>query len=174
MKHSILTFLVIGIAMILFSCSENNPTGPEFSQSDQISTTFAKKSLAKFVGEMDLTFDFLRAPYFWQGTVDFGNNEVYGIRFESLGPPMVYGQSSHFEENFEIFELGNTDNVYLKGPDAGVISLKNSKFRANGEVTLANAPFTMWNGTNAHFNGIITEWGTDGFPVSGNGTFRIN
>ena len=172
MKHSIIFFLIIGVAMIFWGCSENQPTSPELSQSDQVMNTMAKKPAAKLIGPMDLTFDLTRAPYYWDGTVDFGDYGVYGIRFESLGGRDV-GQAHHFIENFEIYDL-ITDAVCLGGPDAGVTTLANSKFRMNGVVEVVNTPFEEWLGRSVHISGLII-WGATGPPpVAGVGTVRIN
>jgi len=38
-------FLVIGVTIIYFGCSENNTTAPELSQGDQVTTTLAKAKL---------------------------------------------------------------------------------------------------------------------------------
>ena len=172
MKRLLIMALIIGVATSFWSCSENNPIIPELNQNDVLMNSVDKKFIPRLVGDMALAFDFTRAPYFWQGTVDFRRNGVYGIRFESLGPPVDDGTFTHFKENFEIFELGNIEQVYLSGPDAGVIYNKNSKTIANGEVTEANAPFEMWLGSNANFTGVGT-FGTEGLPISFEGIFRV-
>ncbi len=43
MKRLFLAFLFTGIALLYFGCSENNPSAPELSQSDQVTNSFAKK-----------------------------------------------------------------------------------------------------------------------------------
>lgn len=172
MKNSII-ILIIGAAIIFFSCSENQPTSPELNQNNQVENSLAKKSAAKLIGPMDLIFDVSQAPYYWDGTVDFGVYGKHGIRFESLGGKDG-GQAHHFVENFEIYKLGDPTIVYLKGPDAGVTTFANSKFRMNGVVKEANEPFEAWLDRSVHISGLII-WGPAGPPpVSGIGTVRIN
>ena len=130
------------------------------------------KKLPRLVGDLDCTFDVARAPYFWQGTINFRGIGVYGIRWESLGPPDDDGTYLHFSENFEIYELGNMNNVCLYGPDAGVIRKIDGRTFAQGEVTETNGAFAMWLGSNSNFTGIVT-WVTVGLPESFNGTFRF-
>ena len=131
-----------------------------------------KISATRLIGNMTLLFDPTRAPYFWQGTVDFRGEGVYGIRFESLGPPINHGEYTTFTENFEIFELSNINQLYLNGPDNGYIYNENSKTIANGLVTEANSPFEMWIGSLANFIG-AGNIGPSGIPISFEGKFRI-
>ncbi len=42
MKRLITLFLVAAVTMFFYSCSENNSTAPELSQSDQVTSTLAK------------------------------------------------------------------------------------------------------------------------------------
>ena len=82
MKLSILVFLVIGATLIFFGCSENNPSAPGLSQSDQVTHTLAKPHLT---GTTDADFTGV-FPYFWVGTIII-DDVTYGLRFESVGPP---------------------------------------------------------------------------------------
>ena len=172
MKRIIIAFLIMGVTMIFYSCTENNPMKPELNQGDEVTNSLNKMSLPRLVGNMTLAFDPTRAPYFWQGTVNFRGGGVYVIRFESLGPPIDHGEYTTFSENFEIFELGNINELYLKGHDNGYIYNENSKTIANGEVAEANEPFEIWLGSYANFTG-AGNIGPDGMPISFEGIFRI-
>jgi hypothetical protein len=128
-------------------------------------------------------------PYFWRGTVDFGDSTIYGLAFISHGLPTVRGQSSHFSEEFIIFKLGENykdpNNVYLHGSNAGVVTNANnppddpSKFLSNGKVETANDPFKGWLGRSVHIRGLV-YWAFDengiptGLPDRAEGTLRIN
>ena len=170
MKLSILVFLVIGATFIFFGCSENNPSAPGLSQSDQVTNTLAKPHLT---GTQNADFVLSNAPHYWIGTIVF-DGVTYGLRYESLGPPRPYPQASPFEEYFEIYELGNVANVYLAGPNAGVLNYANSKFVANGEVEVANDPFEMWLGRNVHISGTVFWEIYPVLPDYALATFRIN
>ena len=50
MKRLILVFLFVGIAVIYFGCSENNPSAPELNQSDQVTASLEKKVHTYFSG----------------------------------------------------------------------------------------------------------------------------
>ena len=169
MKRLILLFLFIGIALLYFGCSENNPSAPELSQSDQVTNSLAKP----LTGTVYLDFNPANFPYVWAGTVTFGT-ETYDLRYLSVGdPPPPPPQAFVFEERFEIYEgghIGDPNYLVLEGPDAGVMNNGNgnSKFVANGEVETANWPFEMWMGRNVHINGIAF------LPDYAIGTFRIN
>jgi hypothetical protein len=170
-------FLIMGVTMIFFGCEETNSTAPELSQGDQTTTTLAKKPAAKLVGTMDL--DFMFTNPIWVGTVDLEGYGVYGIRFNNLGGKDV-GNTSHFIEYFEIYDLLPPNTVYLGASDFGVVSLANSKYRMNGEIEVATEPFEMWLGRHVHMSGVIT-WQTletpDGpvtVPKTAPGILRIN
>jgi len=139
MKLSILVFLIIGATLIFFGCSENNPSAPGLSQSDQVTHTLAKPHLT---GTTDADFTGVW-PYFWVGTIII-DDVTYGLRFESVGPPPPLPPRAFvFKERFEIYELGVVTNVYLAGTDDGVLNYGNSKFVANGEVDVANCKFPI-------------------------------
>lgn len=186
MKHSILMFLVIGVTIIFFGCSEKNPSAPELSQSDQVTTSLAKPS-PNLTGAMELDFNLdwlgeVDVPI-WVGTISFEGYGEYGIRFFHLTPFKTYSQASPFGETFEIYD--GDGNVVLGGPDVGVTTLANKppepvKYRMNGEIDVANEPFEMWMGRHVHMSGIIT-WQVletpDGpviAPETAPGTLRIN
>ena len=184
MKHSILMFLFIGVTFIFFGCSEKNPSAPELSQSDQVTTSLAKPPLT---GTMELDFNLewngeVDVPI-WVGTISFEGNGEYGIRFFHLTPFKDYSQASPFGETFEIYD--GDGNVVLGGPDVGVTTLANKppepvKYRMNGEIDVATGQFAMWMGRHVHMSGIITwqNMGTPDEPVyapdTAPGTLRIN
>lgn len=184
MKRLLIMFLVLGLTLIFINCSENIPSAPELNQADQINTTLSKKPAAKLVGTMEL--DFVAGLYeedelknvVWDGTINFeGVDVLYGIRFHHLSPSKGFSNASPFEEYFEIYDLGDPTQLYLGGPDVGVTTLANSKYRMNGEIDLANAPFEEWLGRHVHMSGVIT-WQTlpDGSvkPETAPGILRIN
>jgi hypothetical protein len=185
MKRSILMFLVIGVIIIFFGCSEDSLMTPE---SDQASTRLkGTKPAANLTGEMDLYFD-LAAVWpddpVWVGTVTFEDYGVYGMRFYHLSPFKEYSQASPFEDYFEIYNLSD-ETVVLGGPDVGVTVLANkppdpTKYHMNGEIDAAAEPFEEWLGRNVHMSGVIT-WQVlstpDGpvvAPATAPGTIRLN
>jgi len=170
MKRLFLAFLFTGIVLFYFGCSEKNPLAPELSQSDLVTNSLAKPHLT---GAQNTDFDLNNAPHYWVGTIII-DGVTYGLRYESLGPPRPYPQASTFEENFEIYELGNVANVYLAGHNAGVLNYANSKFVANGEVEVANDPFEMWLGRNVHISGTVFWEIYPVLPDYALATFRIN
>ena len=198
MKHSNLMFLVIGVAIILFGCSEDNLV-PELDQSEQ-ATTFdqvttsseaAKKPSPNLTGTMNLVLqpeaEWPEEPI-WIGTVTFEGdplNIIYGIRFFHLSPFREYSQASPFEETFEIYNTADPEVVLLGGPDVGVSTLANKppepcKYRMNGEIDVAIAPFEDWMGRKVHMSGYLywqvfqTPDGPIVAPVTADGTIRIN
>ena len=183
MKHTIFLFLVLGATMIFFGCSENNSTAPELNQSDQTANSLAKKPAPSLIGIQDADFTFT-PPYFWNGTVDFGDAGKYSLTYFSHDAPREYSQASPFYENFIIYELGSDmnkpENVYLKGWNAGVVAYANKapdpvKFLANGKIEEAYGPLEMWQGRNVHIRGeVIFNDPDNGFPKEALGTFKIN
>ena len=179
MKRTILMFLVIGATLIFFGCSEKNPSAPELSQSDQVTNTLAKPHLT---GTAVTLFTFT-PPWFWNGTVDFGNGVEYGLKFFSYDPPRTFSQASPYYEDFYIFDLVD-GTIYLKGWNAGVVTLANNppepcNFLANGKVEEAYGDFAEWEGRSVHIRGLV-YWALDengvptGLPERAEGTFRIN
>jgi len=192
MKNSVLMFLVIGVTVFFFGCSENYPGAPELNPIDQDATSLKseKKPSANLKGTMELTFNLAGAfdPQIpvWEGTIMFeGYQDAFGLRFFHLSPDKGFSQASPFEEYFEIYDKDDPDIVYLGGPDAGVTTLANKppdpcKYRMNGEIDVANAPFEGWLGRNVHMSGIIT-WQNVGtpeapiiVPATAPGILRIN
>lgn len=187
MKTSVLMFLVIGVTVFFFGCSEYYSAAPELDPSDQDATSLKseKKPSANLKGTMELTFNLAGAfdPQIpvWEGTIMFeGYQDAFGLRFFHLSPDKGFSQASPFEEYFEIYDLINPEHVYLGGPDVGVTTLANSKYRMNGEIEVANSPFEGWLERNVHMSGIIT-WQNIGtvdepiiVPATAPGIFRIN
>jgi len=183
MKNLILVFLAMGSVLIFFSCQEESALAPELGQSNQVVNSLAKP-LPNLIGEMKLKFTFVH-PYFWVGTIDFGDGNKYSMRFETLSDLRGYSQASPFEENFIIYKFEtnwtNPDNVYLAGHDEGVTTLANKppdpcKYRMNGKIDVANVPFEEWLGRNVHMSGVITWQGSAPpyAPDTADGKFRIN
>jgi hypothetical protein len=169
MKLSILVFLVIGATLIFFGCSENNPSAPGLSQSDQVTHTLAKPHLT---GTTDADFTGV-FPYFWVGTIII-DDVTYGLRFESVGPPPPLPPRAFvFKERFEIWNE-DFSILYLAGTDDGVLNYGNSKFVANGEVDVANFPFEMYLGRNVHISGTVIWEIFPVLPDQAIGTLRIN
>lgn len=192
MKNSVLMFLVIGVTVFFFGCSENYPVAPEMDQIDQAPTSLKseKKPSANLKGKMELTFNLAGAfdPQIpvWEGTIMFeGYQDAFGLRFFHLSPDKGFSQASPFEETFQIYDLNDPGHVYLAGPDVGVTTLANKppdpcKYRMNGEIDVAIQPFEGWLGRNVHMSGIIT-WENIGtaeepiiMPKEAPGIFRIN
>jgi len=163
------------MTFLFFSCQEQSLLSSELSDNESSPVTLAKP-LPKLVGETYTPFT-MTPPNFWNGTINFGDQGIYGLTFISPEFPVPHGQSSHFEEQFLIYELGSDwqieENVYLRGHNVGVMSEANSKFRANGEVTEAYGSFAEWQGCKVHISGEVINSDT-GFPVAASGLFRIN
>jgi hypothetical protein len=175
MKRLFLVLLFAGISLLYFSCSGNNPSAPELNQSDQVTNTLAKKPAPNHTGEVYTDFfpdgnPF--PPYFWNGTITIDGVQ-YGMRFLSLTPPRGSSGAFPFKERFEIWDIGFT-SLLIEGPNHGVVSFANDRFRSNGKIEVANAPFEMWDGRNVHISGIVTWAIEDILPASATGTFRIN
>ena len=158
MYRFILMFLVVAAIMAFLGCSESNTTAPEISQNDQVQVSLAKP-LPNLIGTTNTPFnnppladpDGSGLPIFWKGTIVFGE-DTYGIYFLSHDAPRDYSQASPYYEDFVIHEVGNEENIYLIGWNAGVVSYANNvpdpvKFEANGKITEAYGPFTEWQGS---------------------------
>ena len=172
MKHLILVFLLIGIAVIYFGCSENNPSASDSNQTAQMNNTLAKK----LIGDAYTDFTFT-PPTFWNGTVEF-NGVAYGITYTTLSAPRNYSSASPFIEDWVVYEYGQPGNVYMTGSNHGVSNLAKkpdpTPFVGNGKITEAYGPFEMWLGRNIHEQGLI-YWLPDGsMPDHAEFTFRIN
>lgn len=108
----------------------------------------------------------------WTGSITI-DDAVYDMEFYNLGTGkqgnQAPGNTIHFGE---IWVILNGDTLLMKGTDEGVVSLANSKYRMNGEVTEAYSDFAIWDGNKVHMSGYIT-W-DDGAPATAPGTLRIN
>jgi len=153
----------------------------------------AKKPLS---GDMELNFnlgyDNPATPcpgITWAGTVEL-EGTTYGMAFYPTSAKDV-GATHHFDEIWVIYDApfdftGGVltecvpGDIVLAGTDSGVTS-PNSKYRMNGAVGSAFAPFAEWDGRNVHMSGDIT-WADlvlpDGtiivVPETAPGTFRLN
>jgi hypothetical protein len=181
MRNLSLVLLVIGSIFIFFGCQEDSALTPLSSQSDQDVNSLAKPA-PTLTGIAITSFNLDDPPYFWRGTVDFGDETIYGLVFNSHGFPTVRGKSSHFEEEFIIFQFGtdytDPNNYYLKGSNAGIVANENKppdpvKFLSNGTVEIANYPFEGWLGRSVHIRGVV-NWLPNGDPEEAVGTLRIN
>ena len=98
MKQSISLLLIMGVSIVFFGCSENTlvPALDDPAQLEQVANMkSAKKPAANLVGDTYCPFTFT-PPTFWNGTVDFGNQGVFGLTFISTDPPRDYSQASPF------------------------------------------------------------------------------
>jgi hypothetical protein len=152
----------------------------------------AKKPLS---GGMDLGFNVAFAgpglvQPIWVGTVTLDDVE-YGMAFFNIGTGKPFDESpspavSFFGEVWEIydFETGNMDpsgfergDIVMTGPDAGVVSFNNNKYRMNGSVENAHEgtlrDFSGWEGRNVHMSGTVL-FDELGSPQFAPGTFRVN
>lgn len=191
MKNLILIFLFLGIAALYTGCSDNNPSAPQLSQSDQVVNTLDKKPAPNLIGTANIPFNFpplpdpggSDLPVFWKGTIVFGD-DTYGIYFLSYGEPRAYSQASPFYEDFVIHEVGNEENVYLKAWSHGVVTYANKmpdpvNVISNGKITEAYGPFAGWQDRPVHGSGLV-YWAFDesgiptGLPERSETMFRIN
>ena len=182
---------ITSATLLFFGCSEDSPLAPGSDQPElEAGAMKSAKPDANLIGIMDLDF-ILEAVWpeepVWVGSVDFGDKGVYGIRFYHLSEFRDFSQASPFEEYFEVYDLGDPDVVYLGGPDEGVTTEANKtpepvKYRMNGTIEVAAAPFEGWLGRHVHMSGVIT-WQfitlPDGsvigpVPYQAPGTLRIN
>lgn len=145
-------------------------------------------------GDMDLQFnlgwpgpqDTVPA---WVGTIMIDGDE-YGMAFFNLGTGKPFDeQPSHnvffgerwtiyadlefeFDENGVLATFVPGDTV-LSGYDRGITTDRNSKYRMNGDVTVATGGFEQLLQRKVHMSGDIV-WYDFGAPQFGPGTFRIN
>lgn len=174
MKSKIFTFLFVGVFLLFSGCSEENALVPNL---DKGSLKSVVKPAANLNGEMSIVTNPSAATPndpVWIGTIDLeGYDDLFGIRFfhiddNGMNPPKAY----LFEEWWEIYTLPNGP-IVLAGPDSGVMSWPNGKFRMNGEVSTAKAPIEEgWMGRNVHIQGMMWPIGNNQFEATG--TFRVN
>ena len=184
MKQSISLLLIIGVSIMFFGCSENNlvPALDDPAQLEQVANfKSAKKPAANLVGDTYCPFT-LTHPTYWNGTVDFGNQGVFGLTFFSTDPPRDYSQASPFYETWVIYyedsDYDDPANVVMRGWNKGVVTYANKapepvNFHANGKVTEAYGPLLDWEGCNWHVSGLV-YWVVPGLPEKAVGQVRIN
>jgi len=140
---------------------------------------------APLTGPMDLEFNLnfgaegdACAHITWAGTVEL-DGALYEMAFIPTGAKDV-GTVHHFWEDWLIYPYDEGNLILqfsagdprvlvacdpgeispvLWGTDKGTTGL-NSKYRMNGTIDGANAPFEAWLGRNVHMSGII-EWYDD-------------
>ena len=179
MTGKIFVFLLILSISVFFACNEENV----LNSTEDVShvTTTLEKPLTNLIGTTYCAFTF-SPPTFWNGTVDFGAQGIYGLTFISLTEPREFSQASPYEENFVIYKLGsdwtNPANVYMKGYNAGVVTFANKlpdpvKFHANGVINEAYGPFADWQDRRMHIKGLV-YWIDAEIPDRAEGTLRIN
>jgi len=151
---------------------------------------------APLTGEMDLQFNLGwpgpqdMVPE-WVGTITI-DGEEFGMAFFNIGSGKPFDDNPSevvfFHEIWKIYEMGGfvfefaadgTLTKFVEGPvvlwgyDTGTVTPANSKYRMNGSVEGAAAPFEEWAGRHVHMSGII-EWYPFGAPQYAPGTLRIN
>jgi hypothetical protein len=187
MKSIIVVFLLMGIAVFYFGCSDN-PSVPGLNPTDQVTATLDKKPAPNLFDSTDYDFvaglgitDDQGRTLAWKGTISGDINGV--IKWYMDLDNMLYtGQASHYADRFEIWDSAE-ETLLLAGDEAGSTTarlMKNSNWRTNGIVTDAAPAYEDWIGRKNHAEGHFT-WieveVEDGFifvPYHGYGTFRIN
>jgi hypothetical protein len=119
----------------------------------------------------------------WQGTIT-GDIEGCIEWWFDLDPGMVpTGQVTHYNETVEV-HAGDcpavvgpaTGDVILAADGSGTTTvrhMRNSIWRANGTVTVAEGEYAGWLGRKVHESGRF-EWDDDDNPLEGTSDFRIN
>jgi len=180
MRQLVLIIGVIISVIIFFACQQESAFNPVLSQSEKPPVALVKPA-PNLIGKINCNFSFT-PPTFWNGTIEFAEGEIYGITFVSLAGPVPLGQSSHFEEELIVYELGTdwriAENVYLKGWNVGVVINANRppdpvKFHENGKITEAYGPFEGWLDRNIHSKGTV-YWESVGVPERAEATLRLN
>jgi hypothetical protein len=175
-------FLIIVTNFFLFSCSTDNPTDPEMSQSDQVTNSFAKKPAPSlqctifywYVGHLG-ELDPEGRLHVWDGVI---HGDIEGqIKWWFVpggGPPTPTAQVRFYEARWEIWDGGD---LLLAGESAGSTATphsltpeKDGIWRGNGIVTETSTGFEDWYGRHTYEGGNV-NWV---FPFSGEGIFRIN
>jgi hypothetical protein len=130
------------------------------------------KTIPDWVGHITLDGEEYGMAFFNIGTGKpfdaIGGNVLFFGEIWTIYESIVY----EFDEDgvLTVFEPGT---ILLNGTDEGVVSLANSKYRMNGEVTEAFGDFEMWQGRNVHMSGIIV-WYPFGAPFTAPGICRFN
>jgi hypothetical protein len=122
----------------------------------------------------DMEVYFFEQNPIWRGTV---SGDLSGqIFFTNVGTGkrgnQEPGLTIPFEEIWEITDAQG--NMLLTGTDRGVVTLANSAYRMNGEVTDAAPGYSHLLGRTVHVSGYIT-WDPDtGAPLTAPGIFQVN
>jgi hypothetical protein len=177
MRH-LRTICIVIFALLLLGCSEDLSVIPldEPVLESTENTLKATKPMPKLIGT---TIEYLNPPpYLWMGTIDFSDNEGYGIYKIAYYIEGMWGNTNasalFIREYFYVYE-GNTPDdgtIYLSGINEGVL-VSGSRFITNGMVEMATGPFEGWNGRQVHVQGAVTGVDEQGLPVLGS-TFRLN
>lgn len=156
--------LLIGIAMLFTSCSDDNFVPPDFDEN--VALKKATKPNPNLLSTLDLTLSPTSPTNLWNGTIDFGDFRIYNIAFFTLTPPPENFEGVYlFNEDFIIYELGTDwnlpENVVLKGSHKGQLVFANTfpesvKLNANGKITEAYAPFEMCLDRTFHAKGTVS------------------
>ena len=191
MKNFKFLFLLSVVLLFITGCQKDEMMTPSFEENDLNPTSLkaTPKPAPNLRGEIVLDFNLaffdhpLTEPT-WVGTVDIEGYDIYDMEFYPTGEDKGFSQASPFEEYFVITDQ-TTGAIVMAGHDAGVTTLANkppdpNKYRMNGEIDVANAPFEQWLGRHVHMNGLITwvNLGTSEEPVivpeTAIGPFRVN
>ena len=199
MKRSILIFMVIGVSIIFFGCSQDTFLDSELDQSDQVAapelyqTDQAPASLAKpapsltstitynFVGALGI-FDTEGRLLVWHGEIH-GDIEGVILWWFDLTGSQETGLVKHYVSRWEIWSDYSLENenseavLLLAGDSEGTTATppgKDGIWRGKGIVTEASEKFEDWIGRQTYEGGSVT-WAIPGvLPVDGEGIFRIN
>lgn len=122
----------------------------------------------------------------WQGPI---TGDISGCIewWSDLDPPMIItGQASHYSLTVEVHEGACPEGdpapaegeVILAADGSGTTTdrhMKNSNWRTNSTVTIAEGDYASWLGRNVHESGHF-EWDDDDppNPLKGTSDFRIN
>ena len=177
MKRSILMFLVLGVSIIFFGCSTDNPLTSELDQSDQAPASLAKKTAPSIRCTTEYFFVATVDPSdpCWVGPV---SGDIDGVvkwfllsKSDHPAPPAQAAQMFFtweiWDEDEEVLLLAGWENertIVRHG--------KNSVWRANGRVTEASEEFEDYIGSQMHDGGHFT-WAAPGLPEHGYGELRI-
>ena len=113
-------------AVIFISCAQNNSYSPGDKKSDRTVKSLKEKSTQKLIGKAFVNFT-QTPPTFWNGVVDFENYGRYNITYIGYEPPKDSGNNKIFTEDFIIYEIGNPNNILLKGSQSGKLVNANKK-----------------------------------------------
>ncbi|MEN8192032.1 MAG: hypothetical protein ABFS12_04405 [Bacteroidota bacterium] len=160
MKRLITMFLIIGVAMFFYSCSENNSTAPELSQSNQVINILAKEKI-QFEGICTFV-----APGVGGDTTFLPNGKILvkgytTVWHDATNDPRVTG-NTYWYVNQKIEEDG-TFKYWGKAVlivDGGLGKWEMSwhgdlTYTAEGPMLVANA---VGQGKEGDVKGLVAEW----------------